>query len=654
MFSTYIMSSLRQVILPLIFALTLTCAHIWPSFNLTLNGNHEIDFCRPVIANFTDRSLSGEKLIRQLINPIGDCPRACCRELGCDSTVEERKSNGDLVCQLWNCGSACNDVTTAGSITRHLKRPRGDLSNNVRQKRSEDGVPKSRLPEACLQPEKVGRCRASFLRWSYHAKDKTCIEFIYGGCKGNENRFETKEKCTSTCIPVADGVVGRLSDKEEEIKGNDTLPFNPGHCLEPVEVGRCNRAYAHWAYNATNSTCQMFMYGGCTGNGNRFPTKMKCSKSCEPQYNAIRKGRLITAKKEEFGYCRMKSDPGPCRAAFIRWFHDPETSTCDNFTYGGCQGNLNNFLTEEQCLHRCGPQMKSISSRISTPKEDFSFCLLPQKEGPCRGAFQRWYHKAETSTCHLFTYGGCRGTKNMFLTEKQCTNKCARQGHFNTLSRAGSIGDERDFCLDPEETGPCRAEFQRWSYNPLNSTCNNFIYGGCRGNSNNFFMEHQCLSICAPIRGGGRERLIGKTDSSYCAKPSATGPCRAHLVRWAYEKGSNACVKFTYGGCAGNGNNFLREQDCVVTCKEDGTTAPKKAGSSGSGKVVGVIFGLLVAVGVVAFIVWRLRRSRYKHRSNPNAQSQSPSAASSAKTNGSSFNDNDHTLYPLIGKQTSV
>uniref|UniRef100_A0A8C4QI97 BPTI/Kunitz inhibitor domain-containing protein n=1 Tax=Eptatretus burgeri TaxID=7764 RepID=A0A8C4QI97_EPTBU len=482
----------------------------------------------------------------------------------------------------------------------------------------------------------------------------TCNKFTYGGCRGNENRFKTKEECTSTCIPVADGVMGRLSDGEEEVKEDDTLPFHPENCLHPVKVGPCHHAYSRWAYFAVYSSCQEFSYGGCAGNGNRFLTERNCIESCAPQNNAIRKGRL-TAEKETFGYCRMKSDPGPCRAAFIRWFHDPETSTCHNFTYGGCKGNLNNFLTAKQCLHTCGPQMKPPLTRSSIRKDNFSFCLLPQKEGPCRGAFQRWYHDPETSTCKRFTYGGCRGIENMFLTEKECTYKCAPKDNFMTPSRAGPIGDKRDFCLDSQDTGPCRAAFQRWSYHAQNSTCHNFTYGGCRGNSNNFLTENKCLSICAPFRGGGKTRLIGITEPKYCTKLSETGPCRAHFQRWAFKKDSNDCVKFIYGGCAGNGNNFLNEQDCVATCKQDGTTSPEKGGSSRSGKVVvGVIFGLLVAVGVVAFIAWRLKRSQHKNCSNPNPQSQSPPAPSITKTAGSSFNDNDHTLYPLIGRQTSV
>uniref|UniRef100_A0A8C4QMI2 BPTI/Kunitz inhibitor domain-containing protein n=1 Tax=Eptatretus burgeri TaxID=7764 RepID=A0A8C4QMI2_EPTBU len=65
------------------------------------------------------------------------------------------------------------------------------------------------------------------------------------------------------------------------------------------------------------------------------------------------------------------------------------------------------------------------------------------------------------------------------------------------------------FCLDSQDTGPCRAAFQRWSYHAQNSTCHNFTYGGCRGNSNNFLTENKCLSICAPFRGSPQQHITG-------------------------------------------------------------------------------------------------------------------------------------------------
>lgn len=38
-----------------------------------------------------------------------------------------------------------------------------------------------------------------------------------------------------------------------------------------------------------------------------------------------------------------------------RWYWDEGRFNCFAFAYGGCEGSLNNFLTQEACLERCRP-----------------------------------------------------------------------------------------------------------------------------------------------------------------------------------------------------------------------------------------------------------------------------------------------------------
>ena len=53
--------------------------------------------------------------------------------------------------------------------------------------------------EHCGAEPEVGPCRASFQRWYHDRKKGSCQSFIYGGCKGNKNNYDSKESCMAAC-----------------------------------------------------------------------------------------------------------------------------------------------------------------------------------------------------------------------------------------------------------------------------------------------------------------------------------------------------------------------------------------------------------------------------------------------------------------------
>ncbi|XP_043357381.1 kunitz-type protease inhibitor 2 isoform X1 [Dermochelys coriacea] len=151
-------------------------------------------------------------------------------------------------------------------------------------------------------------------------------------------------------------------------------PGPPEFCLLPKVVGRCRAAFPRWWYNATSQACQRFTYGGCGANLNNFLVEADCQARCTvaadgKDVNEIPQAsqRIVQSADEEspgrvqpandtFTYeerCLAKAATGLCRASFPRWWFDVETKTCRQFTYGGCRGNSNNYLSEVECLARC-------------------------------------------------------------------------------------------------------------------------------------------------------------------------------------------------------------------------------------------------------------------------------------------------------------
>ncbi|XP_062860074.1 WAP, Kazal, immunoglobulin, Kunitz and NTR domain-containing protein 2 [Trichomycterus rosablanca] len=55
------------------------------------------------------------------------------------------------------------------------------------------------LPPPCGLPSLQGPCKSYKPRWAYSGALGQCQLFIYSGCGGNDNNFETKEACENTC-----------------------------------------------------------------------------------------------------------------------------------------------------------------------------------------------------------------------------------------------------------------------------------------------------------------------------------------------------------------------------------------------------------------------------------------------------------------------
>ncbi|XP_030557284.1 early lactation protein [Drosophila novamexicana] len=66
-----------------------------------------------------------------------------------------------------------------------------------------DDIDATSVPEQCHQPKETGRCFALFYRFAYNLDTHACEEFVYGGCAGNSNNFETKEQCEQLCLGIS-------------------------------------------------------------------------------------------------------------------------------------------------------------------------------------------------------------------------------------------------------------------------------------------------------------------------------------------------------------------------------------------------------------------------------------------------------------------
>ncbi|XP_074535939.1 kunitz-type protease inhibitor 2 [Halichoeres trimaculatus] len=66
------------------------------------------------------------------------------------------------------------------------------------QKRGDDEV-SSEYTAMCTVTPDPGPCRAAFPMFYYDPNTATCRSFIYGGCRGNQNRYSSQEECVNRC-----------------------------------------------------------------------------------------------------------------------------------------------------------------------------------------------------------------------------------------------------------------------------------------------------------------------------------------------------------------------------------------------------------------------------------------------------------------------
>uniref|UniRef100_A0A668ATA4 BPTI/Kunitz inhibitor domain-containing protein n=1 Tax=Myripristis murdjan TaxID=586833 RepID=A0A668ATA4_9TELE len=56
--------------------------------------------------------------------------------------------------------------------------------------------------------------------------------------------------------------------------------FISGSVLSPMSEGGCTEFVLLWYFHRRSGECRPFVYGGCGGNQNRFPSRQECQKWC--------------------------------------------------------------------------------------------------------------------------------------------------------------------------------------------------------------------------------------------------------------------------------------------------------------------------------------------------------------------------------------
>jgi len=205
------------------------------------------------------------------------------------------------------------------------------------------------LPSFCSLPPSPGPCGSVVPRWYYLPRQQDCIQFPWGGCKGNNNNFVSLEQCRAAC-QVSKGDVVTTTTTYHELPTIPTMreEFSPSDCNLPPDSGPCSDRITRYYHDGGD--CMSFQYGGCSGNNNNFFSWSECERYCGGQKQQQGAGARKRHRKDS---CSLAEDRGTCGGSETRFRWDKEEGECVMFVWSGCGGNSNNFRTRSKCRKRC-------------------------------------------------------------------------------------------------------------------------------------------------------------------------------------------------------------------------------------------------------------------------------------------------------------
>jgi len=135
--------------------------------------------------------------------------------------------------------------------------------------------------DICSLSKRPGPCMGYFPRWFYNTFKGKCQHFIFGGCRSNANNFHSKSVCEENC-------------SGERI------------CRLPPVTGPCRAYFSRYFFNTTSKQCEKFIFGGCQGNSNNFPTLELCQEKCQED---VPVSQIIKSPKVKPGRCPWQMSP---------------------------------------------------------------------------------------------------------------------------------------------------------------------------------------------------------------------------------------------------------------------------------------------------------------------------------------------------------
>ncbi|CAB07294.2 Papilin [Caenorhabditis elegans] len=265
----------------------------------------------------------------------------------------------------------------------------------------------AQIEEKCLQPVEPGPCKNFADRWYFNVDDGTCHPFKYGGCAGNRNHFFTQKECEVHCARFLKPVRAAGSKTLEAVKAVETVKQHKEQ--EPNGISRTmENVNLDLTESAPTGLPVSIVTAAPTVQASVVPLGTTPQPHFEPKFD----GRVV---------CAMPPDAGVCTNYTPRWFFNSQTGQCEQFAYGSCGGNENNFFDRNTCERKCMPHHVILAQ---VPDR----CSFDKDSGSGKGYNVKWYFNMKNLRCEQFVFEGLGGNTNQFETLSECERICTPSG----------------------------------------------------------------------------------------------------------------------------------------------------------------------------------------------------------------------------------
>uniref|UniRef100_U5EYT8 Spondin-1 n=1 Tax=Corethrella appendiculata TaxID=1370023 RepID=U5EYT8_9DIPT len=169
-------------------------------------------------------------------------------------------------------------------------------------------------------------------------------------------------------------------------------------------------------------------------------------------------------------FCFLEPKVGTCRESHSRWYYDNDSGDCAILPFTGCGGNLNNFMSREDCLDTCSKNRKfdKIPIRDLTRSEEnmkINCKVSHWKRGQCNvtcGAGSR----IKTRIIEVHPKNGGNRCPRKLRKHEQCFVHCDSSRHDTNPSWGPSTNYKQE---------PIECIYSAWSaWSPCSRTCGDF------------------------------------------------------------------------------------------------------------------------------------------------------------------------------------